>query len=225
MTDSERQQVLKMIEDGKISAEQGLILMQALDAAPEDEADLLDPPSEDETLQLLPGSGDPADSSAHQAAAAADMPKTDPDFERKLSRFRNLWVIPLWMGVVVTVLSAYGMFTALKSGGLGFWFYFTWLPFIAGVALTAVGFSSRTSRWIYINIKQKPGESPQRIVLTFPLSIISWMLGFAKFSVPDRELGAFNEVMGALMESTHTSEPLLVDVREGDGEHVQIYIG
>ena len=36
MTDSERQQILKMIEDGKISAEQGLVLMQAL---AEDEPD------------------------------------------------------------------------------------------------------------------------------------------------------------------------------------------
>ena len=36
MTDSERQQILKMIDDGKISAEQGLILMQALDHEPEE---------------------------------------------------------------------------------------------------------------------------------------------------------------------------------------------
>jgi hypothetical protein len=37
MTDSEREQILKMIEDGKISPEDGLKLMQVLDQdAPED---------------------------------------------------------------------------------------------------------------------------------------------------------------------------------------------
>jgi hypothetical protein len=31
--------------------------------------------------------------------------------------------------------------------------------------------------------------------------------------------------MQALFESTHSSEPFMVDVKEEDGEHVQVYIG
>ena len=38
MTDQERNQVLKMIEDGKISPEEGLRLMQALDQVPAEDA-------------------------------------------------------------------------------------------------------------------------------------------------------------------------------------------
>ena len=37
MTDQERNQVLKMIQDGKISPEEGLRLMQALDQSAADE--------------------------------------------------------------------------------------------------------------------------------------------------------------------------------------------
>ena len=227
MTDSERQQVLKMIEDGKISAEQGLILMQALDAAPEDGSD------EEAQNQILEGLPEPSatadsflpDSLDPTGNSKSERARTDPDFERKLNRFRNLWVVPLWVGVTITVCGAYGMYAALRSGGLGFWFYFAWLPFLLGVVVTALAFSSRSSRWIYINIQQKKGESPQKIVLTFPLSLVTWIVNFVKFSVPAGEVGPIKEVMSALFESTQSSEPLLVDVQEEDGEHVQIYIG
>jgi hypothetical protein len=31
--------------------------------------------------------------------------------------------------------------------------------------------------------------------------------------------------MGAIFNSTKSTEPLMVDVQEDDGEHVQVYIG
>jgi len=160
MTDSERQQVLKMIEDGKISAEQGLILMQALDAPPEDgSVDGSEDAAQSKILEGLPepvGTADSLNLSGNSKAESEKEPaRSDPDFERKLNRFRNLWVVPLWVGVTITVCGAYGMYAALRSGGLGFWFYFAWLPFLLGVLVTALAFSSRSSRWIYINVQQK----------------------------------------------------------------------
>jgi hypothetical protein len=215
MTDSERQQILKMIDDGKISADQGLVLMQALGDEPEDEVALAEPPAV-EVLSSIAPEATGADAGEH---------KTDPEFDRKVNRFRKLWTIPLWLGVALTVAGAYWMYSALQASGLGFWFFFAGLPFWSGVLLTALAFSSRTSRWIYINVKQKPGETPQRIVLVFPLSLVSWIYQFGKHSVPQRERGAVDEVMQALFESTHSSEPFMVDVKEEDGEHVQVYIG
>jgi hypothetical protein len=219
MTDSERQQILKMIEDGKISAEQGLVLMQALDQEPEDI-------SEDEPARLEAPEVEVLPSFAPDMGSSAQAePASDPEFERKINRFRRLWVIPLWLGVAVTVAGAYGMYTALQSSGFGFWFYFAWLPFLLGVLLVALGFSSRTSRWIYMNIEQRPGQSPQRIILAFPISLVNWVLKFTQGSLPGNDRGATNEVMSALFESTRSNEPLMVDVHEDDGEHVQIYIG
>ena len=91
--------------------------------------------------------------------------------------------------------------------------------------LTALGFSSRTSRWIYLNIRQKPGESPQRIAFGFPLSLVSWGVGLAGNFIPEKEDFAVSEVMKALTGSALTSEPLMVDVHDDDGTHVQVYIG
>ena len=218
MTDSERQQILKMIEDGKISAEQGLVLMQALaDDEPEDELVVPELPGAETTppaVEVLPPAG-----------MLQSEPRSDPEFDRKLNRFRSLWTIPLWLGVALTVSGAYWMYTALQTAGFGFGFFFAWLPFLLGVLLTALAFSSRNSRWIYINVRQRPGESPQQIVLAFPLSLVSWILQFTKHSISDGERGASSEVMNAIFESTHSNGPLMVDVQEEDGEHVQVYIG
>jgi hypothetical protein len=214
MTDSERQQILKMIHDGKISAEQGLVLMQALDEAPDDDTS----PVQLSVLEVQPLTA------PEISGQAESQPKNNPDFDRKIDRFRSLWTIPLWLGVAFTVAGAYWMYSALQATGFGFWFYFAWLPFIIGVLLTALAFSSRNSRWIYINIKQKPGETPQRIVLAFPLSLVSWGLQFVRHGKQDRERDATDQVMSAVFASTQSSEPMMVDVEE-DGEHVQVYIG
>ena len=215
MTDSERQQILKMIQDGKISAEQGLVLMQALDEEPEDHETPLAPPVSDDVIVEPPLASDPLESGQ----------KSDPEFDRKINKFRRLWIIPLWSGVFITIAGAYWMYTALQANAWGFWFFLAWLPFLLGVALTALALSSRNSRWIYINVTQRPGESPHRIVLAFPLALVSWVLQFARFSIPEQNLGAADQVMDAIMASTKSTEPFLVDVNEEDGEHVQVYIG
>jgi hypothetical protein len=214
MTDSERQQILKMIEDGKITAEEGLKLMQALGEEPEDDS-TPELPAGDEIPSFITEAGDQAEGEK----------KADPEFDRKLNRFRSLWTIPLWIGVAITVAGAYWMYASMQASGFGFWFYCSWLPFLLGVLMVALAFSSRTSRWIYVNVKQKPGETPQRIVIAFPLSIVSWLMTFVKGKIPEREHGAMDEVMGAIVNSTKSTEPLMVDVHEDDGEHVQVYIG
>lgn len=214
MTDSEREQILKMIEDGKITAEQGLTLMQALGEEPEDES-VPGLPAGDEVQSFITEPG----------GEAEEEKKTDPEFDRKVNRFRNLWTIPLWIGVAITVAGAYWMYASLQTAGFGFWFYCSWLPFLLGVLVVALAFSSRTSRWIYVNVKQKPGETPQRIVIAFPLSLVSWLMMFAKGKMAERDRGVVDEVIGAVFNSTKSTEPLMVDVHEEDGEHVQVYIG
>jgi hypothetical protein len=214
MTDSERQQILKMIEDGKITAEEGLKLMRALGEEPEDDG-VAELPAGDEIPSFIMEPGGEAEGEK----------KTDPEFDRKVNRFRSLWTIPLWIGVAITVAGAYWMYASMQAAGFGFWFYCAWLPFLLGVLAVAVAFSSRTSRWIYVNVKQKPGETPQRIVIAFPLSLVSWLMVFAKGKIPEHQRGAMDEVMGAVFNSTKSSEPLMVDVHEEDGEHVQVYIG
>jgi hypothetical protein len=215
MTDGERQQILKMIHDGKITAEQGLVLMRALDEEPEDQPAPAQPPEAD--LSPTPG--------IEPTTPAGVESRVNPELERKINHFRRLWTIPLVIGVAITVLGAYWMNLALQTSGFGFWFLLAWIPFLLGVLVIALAYASRSSRWLYINIQQKPGESPQRIVLAFPLPLVQWGMQLASKNTRIRDGRSTNQVMAALFAGTQSGEPLTVDVNDENGEHVQVYIG
>jgi len=125
----------------------------------------------------------------------------------------------------LTVLSAWWMYSAIQSSGVGFWFYCTWLPFLLGIGLVALGFDSRTSRWIYVDVHQPPGEKPQRILISFPLAPVSWLVNLVQGYIPVEYRDDVNGVLQAIFRSANSDEPLLVDVHDEDGQHVQVYIG
>lgn len=224
MTDNERQQVLKMIADGKISAAEGLKLMQALDESHLD----------DDSSTLLPGTDSPAEEgdliarpvfgTGSSGEADEEKARRESLFASKLNRFRRLWMIPLFFGVLLTVGAAYWMYAALESAGMGFWFFCAWLPFALGVLVIALAFSSRDSRWLYVNITQKPGEKPNRIVVSFPMSLVTWLFGIFGNRMPGRERERIGMVMDAFQKSISLDEPVLIEV-DNNGAQVQIYIG
>jgi hypothetical protein len=217
MTDSERQQILKMIADGKITADEGLKLMQALDETP----------LEDEPAALPDADSDAGNVSIVEPVGEADgeKEKREAFFARRINRFRSLWTIPLVFGILLTVTSAYWMYSALESAGLGFWFYCSWLPFALGVLAIALGFSSRESRWLYVDVRQKPDKTPGRIVISFPMSIVTGLVSTFGGYIPENERLKTNMVMDAFQKSVTSDAPILVDVDGKNGEHVQIYIG
>lgn len=220
MTDGERQQILKMIEEGKITPSEGLKLMQTLDEAPLDE----------EPAALPPAGGDDSDAepvSFTEPIGEADGEKARREsyFAGKVNRFRRLWMIPMTFGVLATVGAAYWMYSALENAGMGFWFFCSWLPFALGVLVIALAFSSRDSRWLYVNVKQKPGQKPSRIVVSFPMSLVAWLFGMFGSRMPGRERERVGMVMDAFEKSISSDEPILIEVNDEDGEQVQVYIG
>ncbi len=219
MTDSERQQILKMIEEGKITPDEGLKLMQALDEVPLDEEHAALPPA--------PAAGDNSDAEPAFMAESIGEEKARREsfFARKVNRFRRLWMIPMTFGILLTAGAAYWMHLALQNAGMGFWFFCSWLPFALGVLVIALAFSSRDSRWLYVNVKQKPGEKPSRIVVSFPMSLVTWLFGMFGNHMPGRERERVGMVMDAFQKSISSDEPILIEVDDEDGEHVQVYIG
>ena len=212
MSDDEREQILKMVADGKITAEEALKLMQALDEAPiEEPLDITSLPVPEPKEEQAP-----------------PKPKPDPEFTNKINRFRRLWLIPLTVGLVFTVLGAYWMYSAMLSSGFGFWFLCAWFPFLLGVAVVTLGAISKTSRWLYVNVEQKPGESPRRIVFAFPIpsAMLRWGIRNFGHNIPPEHRDTADIAMKAIFEEDSAfTEPLYVDVHDEDGEHVQVYIG
>ena len=212
MSSEERQQILKMVENGKISADEAMNLMKALDES-------------SVKMEIIEGA--PASSSGSEAESNSTKPSA-PEFEEVARRARRLWQIPLWIGVTITVLSAYWMYTLVNASNYGFWFYFAWLPLILGILMIALFASSLTSRWLYVNVEQAEGEWPRNVTLGFPipLGLASWFLRNFGNNIEGLRQANVDEIIEILSKGISAKEPLIVNVDEAEhGERVQVYIG
>jgi hypothetical protein len=199
MSSDEQKQILKMVEDGKISAEEAMQLIRALDEAE-------------------------AGTEIFETAAGPGVGRSGPEFDEVRARARRFASIPLWIGVFVTVLSSYWLFALVQRSSYGFWFACAWFPLLLGVLLVALSVSGSNMRWLYVNIEQAAGEWPGHITLGFPLplGLAGWALRnfghYARGMDEARVAGILSLLAGA-----DSREPVIVNVDEG--ERVQVYIG
>lgn len=238
----ERRLILEMIANQKITAEEGLSLLQSLPPAEEEEFDeddqlasLQDSQAEPITLPFpsdsggLPPGADRTESSEQGLPGVQSQPASGQTTSSKpeFSRWRRFWMIPLWIGAGITVASALLMVWAQRASGLGFWFFCAGAPFTLGVILIALAWQTRTSPWLHLRVHQKPGEYPQNIAISLPLplGISSWFLRTFRHRIPGMEGVSIDEVITTLHQSTSPDNPIFIEVEEEDGEQVQIYIG
>lgn len=215
MTDEERNHILKMIAEGKITAEEGLTLMKALEEAERASPEPVEAPPE-------------SDQAGKEWRAERSGLEADPRIERVKATVRRLWQIPLWIGVAVVLFSAWGMYALLQGPGMNFWFYCLLLPLLLGVLTIVAAAGSRQARWIFVDVNQKPGEKPQRIFLGFPLplKLIAWFFRTFGNKIEDLKESNVDEVIQVLETGFTGEDPLVVHVDEGeDGERVRVYIG
>jgi hypothetical protein len=209
MSSEEQKKILKMVEDGKISAEEALKLIQAMES-PAIEADGIVSPS------IAFGSG-------------PGMEKPDPrEFEEIASKARRLWQILLGIGVSVVVLTAYWLYTLVSTSNYGFWFYCALFPFLLAVLLLALFTGSRTSRWLYVNVEQSHVDWPRNVTLGFPLplGLAGWFLRNFGHNIEGLDQAATAEILEFMDTGFSSKEPLIVNVDQGHGgERVHVYIG
>lgn len=199
MTNEEKKRILQMVADGTITPEEGNQLLEALDASEtEAEADV-------------------------DESEASQNPAFDADLKSTIEKIRSFWFIPLWIGIGLSLLGGWWMMRTMDGFGLGF--YCAWLPFLLGVLMIAATAGTRRSRWLFVNIRQAPGERPQRIVfgLPLPLRFSAWLLRQFGHLVTDVDLRGVDDCMA----DAPSDEPVVVvDVCDDEAdEHVQIFVG
>jgi hypothetical protein len=206
MSSDERKKILDMVAEGKISAEEGAKLMRALDEATEAEVEVI------------------------EAVSGFGFERTDaPEFDQVRSRAQRFALIPLWIGIFITVLTAWGMYSIQQAVGYNFWFYCLTLPMLLGILLIALGAGSQGSRWLYVNVDRTHShDGPRSITLAFPLplGLVGWFLRNFGHNINGLRKTNVDEVLSAISMTKDMNEPLIVNVDEGDdGERVQVYIG
>lgn len=209
MSSEERKKVLDMVAEGKINAEEAARLMRVLDEAAEQPIEVIPP-----------------------VAAAPGWEKVDaPEFEQVQRRARRFSGAFVWIGVITIVLSAWAMSAILQSAGVNFWFICMSMPLFLGILFLALGASSRTSRWIYVDVDRRnshDGDGPKHITLAFPLPLgfVSWFIknfGHLIDGLKDQNIDMVLQAIAATREMT---EPIIVNVdNHDDGEKVQVFIG
>jgi hypothetical protein len=209
MSSEERKKILQMVQDGKISAEQAANLMRALDAdADPTEADM-------EVMEAVGSSGGERSDST--------------EFEEVKVRARRFAMIPLWIGVFLTVLSAWGIYSIQQRSGLNFWFFFLMFPLLLGVLLIALGASGQTSKWLYVNVDRRNAhDGPRNITLGFPLplGLAAWFLRNFGHNIRGMKNTNVDEIIQILDATGKSGAPLIINANDNeDGEHVQVYIG
>ena len=221
--ESERLQILEMIERGVISASEGVRLLNALTGNPPEISSGAAFPEAD---AAAPDAPQPEPHPVYEEPAP-EATKAVPDLGASARKWQRWWWIPLWVGVGITVISGGLMFLAYASSGFGFWFACTWFPFLFGVAVMALAWGSRTARWLHVRIHQAENERPRNIAISLPLPIrfVAWLVRIFRPHIPNMNGANIDEMILAL-EKTSPDSPMYVQVNEGEaGERVEVYIG
>jgi len=209
----ERLEILEMIQNGNISPQEGLKLLEALG----------------ESWEI-------ADQEYHLAKAVMEESAEDDEFlppaaeidAEEMNKWKAWWIVPFWSGVALTVLGGILMFRTLSGRGIGWGFIASWIPFLIGVGFLMLGWNSRTGPWIHIRIQQQPGEKPERISFSFPIPTRFLIWGIKTFGnyIPSLDTTGWDEILLGLGNYSQGDTPLSVDVDDGEnGEKVKIYIG
>ncbi|MFN2151264.1 MAG: SHOCT-like domain-containing protein [Anaerolineales bacterium] len=254
---NERLRILERIENGEITPEEGAKLLMEVEAGEvtASEAEALTPMrilemidageiSPEEGARLLQG-GESSEPMESIFSEEADTPDSEPeparvevvsapDSERfaaaepeKIERWQQWWMIPLWIGVGITVLSGLWMNSLLQKDNFGFWFYFSWLPLILGITLIALAWASRTAPWLHVRVKQS-GESPENVAVSFPipLRLSAWVLRTFGGHISGLDNTNVDEIITAIDLYATSKQPIYIQVDvDEDGEHVEVFIG
>ena len=211
MSSEERKKILQMVEAGKISANEAATLMRAIDTGTD--------PVEEE-IEVI------------QTVAGQNFESTEaPEFEEIKARARRFALIPLWIGVFITVVSSWIIYSIQQNGGTSFWFYCMVLPLMFGILLITLGAGGRSSRWLYVDVDRrnaKAGDGPRRITLGFPLPLgfIAWFFRTFGSNIQGMSGSRVEGIIQMMNATKDSDEPFIVNVDNGaNGEHVRVFIG
>ena len=234
----ERRQILEMIDSGTITPAEGARLLDALSGGSQEQHPTPELAEEINYIAAESDGNSPDSATSSADWATGGIPNDvspepevlDTPFDpSNVDKWRRWWTIPLWIGVGITIIGGVLMYAAMQAAGASsLWFACAWLPFLLGIAIIVVAWSSRSARWIHIRVRQKHGERPQNIALSFPLPIrlTAWVLRHFGHYIPNMENIGLDEIIVALGDNTSSETPFYVEVDEGDdGEKVEIYIG
>lgn len=206
MTSNEsRLEILKRVQDGVLTAEEGSDLIGILDRARE-------VPSEPEIVEPV-----------------QTLNQVEPPPVPSVSGWwKALWSLFLIGGAVLTGFSAFWAYRGYEKAGLGWGFWLSWIPFIIGVLLMIFGWVLIDSPWLHLKVLTSNDEKPSKINITFPLPLRLFSWGsktFGRFMPAELREKGIDELLIEVEQSLKRGEPFQIEVDDkDDGDQVFITI-
>ena len=236
-TNNERMKILELIDSGEISAEEGA---KRLDELNNPESSAKEPQQVDDRMGVLAkiesgelSAEDGAERLKNASSIAGEQIIIHTDSHNQariepeeLEKWKQWWLLPLWVGIGFTIVSGLWMNAAYNASGTGFWFFCSWVPLMIGVAFILLGSLSSSSRWMHIRVKEA-GHSRPNVAISFPIptTFAVWILRTFGRWIPGLGETAIDEVILALDKET-LDNPFHIHVDDDeDGEQVDIFIG
>ncbi len=199
-------EVLRMIEEGTITAEEGERLLAALSRGTR------------AGEQLEEGTSSPPTSGSTPIEEEnGRMPGGPP------AGWQRFWIYPMMGGIALLALM--GSLTDRLIGGgsrLG-WLACTIPLMIFGGLVAGVAWWSTGARWLHLRIRDEGKHI--KISLPLPLRLAAWLVRLVRPWVPQLQETAVDELILSLAEVDTEEGILMVEVAEGEGERVQVYFG
>ncbi|MBN1230287.1 MAG: hypothetical protein JXA19_00315 [Anaerolineales bacterium] len=146
-----------------------------------------------------------------------------------VSKWQNIWTIPLWIGLTFVIASGYGINRFIAAGNFGVWFYLTFLPFLLGGGLILLGLASRTSVWLHVRIQDKDEDGKFKninISLPIPIRPAVWFLKNFGDQIKELDQVIVETILNSLENQSYKRDPIQIFVEdEEDDGRVEVFIG
>jgi hypothetical protein len=206
-----RLEVLRQVESGKITLEEGSGLLSQLDKG------IFPSPAREDAN---------AGSGVQDAppAAAAELPEEE---RQRAERWKQWWILPFVIGLSLSLISMTWMYQGWQAAGAGWGFWLSFIPLALGILLMVVGWQSRNGRWVHVRIHREGRKHP---VIAFSLPVPVGSLSFAlrmadRFSPASISDADIREAVAAVDREVTPETPLHVWVDGDNGEKVEVWIG
>jgi hypothetical protein len=227
-TSEERQKILQLISMGKITADEGARLLNALSGNPQPERPL--PP---EQLSAAPQADRVEETAAPEQSAQqekAPTPESEvidppPPIDVQMPDTRHWWQVPFWIGTAILIAGAFIVAGALSSGAACF-VLLCGLPLLfIGLIMIIVAWFARNGPWVHIRVKNdRPGQHNVNISVPLDLGVVA--VRVAEPFVPQMRNTGIDDVIVSLKDNVKRDQPVIIDVNDDeDGEHVQVIVG
>ena len=216
--------LLSMVQNGDITAEEGLRLMNSLPSE-----DPLEPDYETDT-QVDSSQGIGVDSAQPMEGTATEveivpMPIDSAEANR-LKQLKKWWFLPFGIGLLLTVISAIWMFLGYSAKGFGWGFWLSWFPFVVGIAIMAISAMSSKAKWLHIRVHEKGKGKKVNVNISMPIPLggVKWFFKNFGHKINKTKDIPVEAIISELENGIGDGNPLYVKV-DDDGDDVEIFIG